>query len=308
MLGPSKGISTEKFRVICPAGLGSPFGSTSPLSINPATGKAYNATFPQITPRDMARAHMALLESLSVHKAHALVGASLGGCVALSFASEYPDFVDNLCVISCTGKSTPGSVALRHIQRQAVLRDPNYCNGNYREKGVNPSNGMAVARQLGMVTYRTREEFNQRFSWDAAGPYHLGDAINFEVESYLQNKAGSFVDNYDPNSYLLLSKCTDLMDLGRGHKNFSEGLLRINSKVMIMGVDSDFLIPPSEQQYMHHLLQAHGKDVRLRTCGSIYGHDAFLLDMGWFLPHIRDFLEHDHHRHPHGHPACVHPY
>jgi len=210
--------------------------------------------------------------------------------VALSFASEYPDFVDNLCVISCTGKSTPGSVALRHVQRQAILRDPNYCNGEYYQKGTKPIDGMAVARQIGMITYRTREEFNQRFDWEAKGPYGLGSYLNFDVEKYLVNKSEDFVTHYDANCYLLLSKCTDLMDLGRGRNNFSEALLRIKARVMIMGVASDFLIPLQEQLYMYHLLQAHGREVRLLNCGSHYGHDAFLLDHGWFLPPLRDFL------------------
>jgi len=200
MVGPDKGISTEKFRVICPAGLGSPFGTTSPLSNNPVTGEPYGYSFPQITPRDIARVNKILLDALNIHQLHALVGASLGGCVALSFASEFPDVAQNLCVISCTGKSTPGSVAFRHVQRQAILRDPNYCGGNYRRKGVYPSDGMAVARQLGMITYRTREEFNQRFGWDAEGPYHLGDSINFEVEKYLQNNGLLY-----PLSFFVLS-------------------------------------------------------------------------------------------------------
>ncbi|KAL6045899.1 Serine O-succinyltransferase [Balamuthia mandrillaris] len=306
MIGPDKGIDTDKFRVICASGLGSPYGTTSPVSINPNTGEAYGKHFPQVTPTDLARCHKLLLEHLGLKKIHAAVGASLGGCKALSFAAEFPDFVDNVCVINCTGKSSPGSVAYRHVQRQAVIRDPDYCHGDYALHKKKPVNGMAVARQLGMITYRTWEELNQRFSWEAEGPFSIGSDQNFAVERYLKHKANDFVNSYDANCYLLLSKATDLMDLGRGFNTYSEGVLRITANLMMLAVETDALIPVSEQQHIVQLLQAHGKPAAIRTLKSIYGHDAFFLDFAWFIPQVREFLEEGLAKKPHHHRKRFH--
>eukprot|EP01090_Pellita_catalonica_P018127 TRINITY_DN5721_c0_g1_i2.p1 TRINITY_DN5721_c0_g1~~TRINITY_DN5721_c0_g1_i2.p1 ORF type:complete len:391 (+),score=39.50 TRINITY_DN5721_c0_g1_i2:538-1710(+) len=287
MIGPEKGIDTERFRVICPAGLGSPFGTTSPIS-QQSNSKIYGRHFPNITPLDQARCHKLLLDHLGLTRLHAVVGSSLGGCTALSLCSAYPDLAQKLVAISCTGKSSPGTVALRAVQRAAVMADEDFMQGDYHLHGKLPMRGMKVARQMGMITYRSRAEFNQRFDWDPqqqdTGEYR------FDVENYLEHKSKEFAAAYDPNCFLLMSRCGDSMDLGRAFSSYAEGLISIQSEVCLIGVTNDMIIPLSEQQYMHNVLNAHKKNAQLHIVDSIYGHDAFMLDHAWFVPTIRKFL------------------
>jgi homoserine acetyltransferase len=238
---------------------------------------------------------------------------------ALSFAAEFPDVAERVVAIACTGRSSPGSVALRRIQRHAVLLDPQYRGGRYAEQPARPAasatqahgpveeeaegearwpvRGMLLARELGMVTYRSLEEFNQRFAWaPELGPErkpHFSRPC-FEVERYLESKGAHFARSFDPNCFLLLSACSDLMDLGRGFSTFSEGVLRIGSaartRLLFIASQFDMLIPASELQSLAQLLQAHGRNATYLSCPSVFGHDAFLLDTPWFAPRLRAFL------------------
>lgn len=291
MVGPGRGIDTNRWRVLCASILGSPFGSTSPLSPEPKTGRPYGREFPQITPADQAKVHGLFLDHIGLPRVRAVVGSSLGGMQTLQFAAHFPDRLDRLISISATGKTTPGTVALRRVGRLAILNDPDFCDGRY-EPGRGPSRGLAVARELGTITYRSRDEFNQRFQWDPVGPY-TARSLTFEVEQYLSAHGQRFANRFDANCYLLLSRCMDLMDLGAGQRTYAEGVLRITGRSYIMGVDRDMLIPPSEQQHLAHLLESHGRRVKYEVVSSIYGHDAFLKDFDWFGPRIRDFLADD---------------
>lgn len=288
MVGPGLGIDTDRWRIICASILGSPFGTTSPLSTDPRTGRPYGRDFPQITPADQAAVHALLLDHLGIPRVHAVVGSSLGGMQALQFGARFPDRVDRIVSISATGKTTPGTVALRRVGRLAIMTDPDYLDGRY-EPGRGPARGLAVARELGTITYRSRDELNQRFNWDPVGPY-TARALCFEVEQYLAAHGQRFANRFDANCYLVLSRCMDLMDLGAGQKTYAEGVLRITARTLIIGVDRDILIPPSEQQHLAHLLESHGRRVRFEILPSIYGHDAFLKEFDWFAPRIREFL------------------
>jgi homoserine O-acetyltransferase len=288
MVGPGLGIDTDEYRVICASILGSPYGTTSPVSIDPRTGRLYGKKFPPITPADQARVHALLLDHLKVKSVRAVIGASLGGMQTLQFAAIFPDRVDRAISISATGKTTPGTVALRRVGRCAILLDPDYKEGDY-EPGKGPLRGLAIARELGTITYRSRDEFNQRFRWDPTPPYGLTD-LCFEVEQYLAAQSSRFVNRFDANCYLTLSRAMDLMDLGAGSPTYAEGVLRIKSRLLIIGVDRDLLIPLSEQQHLAHLLENHGRNVKIEILSSIYGHDAFLKDYDWFKPRIRDFI------------------
>lgn len=288
MVGPGLGIDTDRFRVVAASILGSPFGTTSPLSSNPRTGMPYGRDFPQITPGDQARCHAWLLDALGIGRVHAVVGSSLGGMQALQFAAQFPDRLDRMVCTSATGKTTPGTVALRRVGRCAILNDPDYKDGRY-DPSRPPARGLAVARELGMICYRSRDEFNQRFVWNPEGPY-TASALTFEVERYLNYHGERFASAYDANCYLLLSRCMDLMDLGAGFGSYAEGVLRIRCSALIIGVDRDMLIPPSEQQHLAHLLESHGRDVHFEILPSIYGHDAFLKEFDWFTPRLRAFL------------------
>ena len=289
MIGEGGYVDTNRFFVVCASILGSPFGTTSPVSLDPATGRPFGRNFPQITPADQARVHALLLDHLGIERVHAVVGASLGGMQSLEFGAEFPERTGKIVSLSATGKTTPGTVALRRVGRLAIITDPDYKDGDYYP-GRGPVRGLAVAREIGTIAYRSREEFNKRFSWDPDGPL-TPQSLTFEVERYLAAQGNRFANRFDANCYLLLSRCMDLMDLGAGQRNYAEGVLRIKVPVFIAGVDHDVLIPLSEQRHLAHLLESHGVPVRYEELASIYGHDAFLKEYDWFGPRIKDFLE-----------------
>jgi homoserine O-acetyltransferase len=290
MIGPGRAIDTDHFRVVCGSILGAPFGTTSPISNNPRNGRPWGRDFPQITPADQARCHASLLDALGLDKLHAVVGSSLGGMQVLEFAAQFPSRTGRIVAISATGKTTPGTVALRRVGRLAIMNDPDYKEGRY-EHGEGPHRGLAVARELGTICYRSRDEFNQRFNWapEPEGLY-TAQSLLFEVERYLSYQGERFANRFDANCYLLLSRCMDLMDLGAGFRTYAEGVMRIVCPSYIIGVDRDMLIPPSEQQHLAHLLESHGRTVRLEILASIYGHDAFLKEPEWFAPRLREWL------------------
>ncbi|NRA95958.1 MAG: homoserine O-acetyltransferase [Planctomycetes bacterium] len=290
MVGPGRWIDTDKWRVVAGAILGAPFGTTSPISENEQAGRQWGRDFPQITPADQARCHALLLDHLGLDRVHAIVGSSLGGMQVLQFAAVFPDRVGRIVAISATGKTTPGTVALRRVGRNAILNDPDFNGGRY-ESGKGPFRGLAVAREFGTICYRSRDEFNQRFDWnpDPEGPF-TPQSLTYEVERYLAHQGERFANVFDANCYLLLSRCMDLMDLGAGFDLYADGVLRIRCPSMIIGVDRDMLIPPSEQQHLAHLLESHGREVRFEILPSLFGHDAFLKEHERFGPRVLDWL------------------
>jgi homoserine O-acetyltransferase/O-succinyltransferase len=289
MVGPGRAIDTDRWHVLCASLIGSPYGSTSPLSIDPSTGRAYGPDFPQITPADLVRGHKMLLDALGIRRVHAVVGASLGGMQVLQFAADYPDSVGRFIALSMTAKTMPHTVALRRIGRQAILTDPAYARGRY-EPGKGPYAGLKVAREIGTILYRSRDEFNARFRKDPVGGFKPWD-MTFEVESYLAAHGERFAPRFDANCYLLLSKCMDLMDLGFRQASLEAGIRRIKAKGLIIGVDHDALIPIDEQQLVGRVLRENGNDVRFETLSSVFGHDAFLKEFDWQTPRFRAFFE-----------------
>ncbi|HYC76382.1 MAG TPA: homoserine O-acetyltransferase [Planctomycetota bacterium] len=289
MVGPGRTFDTERWHIVCASLLGSCYGTTGGLSTDPRTGRPYGRDFPQITPSDQVHVHAALLDALGLKRVHAAIGASLGGMQVLQFAAEYPDRLDRFIAISMTAKTTPHTVALRRIGRLAILNDPAYMDGRY-EPGRGPVSGIKLAREIGTILYRSRDEFNQRFSWDPIGP--LGPAAKaFEVEQYLAAQADRFATRFDPNCYLTLSRCMDLMDLGQGCRSLKEGVLRIKARGLIVGVDRDALIPIDEQEAVFKTLRAAERDVRFERLSSVFGHDAFLKEFEWQKHHFAPFLE-----------------
>ncbi|KAI9905348.1 hypothetical protein PsorP6_013566 [Peronosclerospora sorghi] len=291
MIGPGKAINTSYFRVICPSVLGSPFGATSPLTINPLTGKMYKASFPQLTPADMARCHARILDDLGIDSVHAVIGSSLGGIQALEFAAQFPRRLSRLVGLACTHQTTPGTVAFRRVQRRAILADPKYDDGNY-ESGM-PLEGMKIARELGMTCYRSREEFDARFDWNPTGPMHFKTAT-FEVESYMEYQANKFARSFDPNCYLLLSKAMDLANLGRHSLSLAEGTSRIKTDTLIIGIKQDLLIPIEEQRNLVSILQSYGQNAQLVEVDSKFGHDAMFngqMQLDVFSSLVRKYIE-----------------
>ncbi|KAE9043067.1 hypothetical protein PR002_g3554 [Phytophthora rubi] len=291
MIGPGKAINSSYFRVICPSVLGSPFGATSPLSINPHTGEKYKASFPQIIPADMARCHAKVLDDLGIDSVHAVIGSSMGGIQALEFAAQFPNRLDRLVGLACTHQTTPGSVAFRRVQRRAILADPMYKDGNYTP-GI-PLEGIKVARELGMTCYRSREEFDTRFDWNPTGPMDFKSAT-FEVEGYMDYQANKFARLYDPNCYLLLSKAIDLTNLGRNALNLAEGTSRISCDTLIVGIKQDLLIPIQEQRNLVNILHSYGRNAQIVEVDSKFGHDAMFneqMQLDVFSPLVQKYIE-----------------
>ena len=294
MVGPGKPIDTTRYFVICVNSLGSCFGSTGPASVDPATGDLYRLNFPVLTIEDIARAAIHILDHLGIKQLDTVVGASMGGMTALAFALANPDRARRLLSISSASRSLPFSIALRSLQREIIRKDPTWQKGQYRIPGDGPATGMRLARKLGMITYRSAAEWTERFgrerTTDAPEPDNPF-GIDFEVESYLENHANRFIGSFDANCYLYLSRAMDLFDAADhgGSLEASFALLDLKS-VLIIGVESDFLFPISQQEELALALNQHIADVTFKRLSSIQGHDSFLVDMDRFRPAVAEFF------------------
>eukprot|EP00924_Labyrinthula_sp_SR-Ha-C_P014608 augustus_masked-scaffold_34-processed-gene-3.7-mRNA-1 protein AED:0.04 eAED:0.05 QI:0/-1/0/1/-1/1/1/0/387 len=267
--GDNFGIDLNHFFVIVGAPLGSPFGSTSPLSLN-ESNKVYGPSFPQITPHDQARVQNLLLTSLiGEEPIDTVLGGSMGGMQAIQFFRDHSVKVNKLAAIAATGQTTPATVALRSVQRAAVKMDPNFQNGMYYLTPNTPYEGMRIARMFGTICYRSTDEFNQRFNW-------VPNEINkFEVESYLEYQADKFVHNskYDANCYLLNSKSMDMMDVD--YKNLD---VEAGKEVLLLSYSTDKLTPPEDLERLSGALGRQGVRTHFEVLESKYGHDAFLIE------------------------------
>ena len=294
MIGPGRPIDTRRFFVICINSLGSPFGSTSPASINPATGQPYRLTFPVLTVEDIARGGHEVAKSLGVRKLASVVGPSLGGMTVLAYCALFPDASRSLVSISAAARSTPFSIALRSLQREMIRRDPAWLEGNYESNAI-PVSGFRLARKLGMITYRSAKEWALRFGRERAHVERKpGDpfGIDFEVESYLENHAMKFTGQYDPNCYLYISRAMDLFDLSdHGGGSVADALATFTvDRALIIGAETDLLFPLAQQEELARGLEVGGREVQFAPLQSLQGHDSFLVDMDRFRPVIADFL------------------
>lgn len=296
MVGPGRWIDTNRFRVVCTSVLGSPMGSTSPRSVDPRTGEPFRMSFPTVTTADQARAHALALEKLGLGRVHAAVGASLGGMQVLQFATLFPDRVDRLAVLSSTGQTSPGSVALRRVQRQAIMADPEWRAGRY--EGSGPVAGLRVARELGMAVYRSREEFDSRFDWRPTSPQGRPDDVTFDVESYLSHQGAKFAEaqTMDANSYLILSKCMDLHSItnprhASAPRSLDEAASAIRASALLIGVDQDVLTPARELETLAASIRGGGGEAEFVSLDSHFGHDAFLKEFDRMGPLLREHVE-----------------
>jgi homoserine O-acetyltransferase len=292
MVGPLQAIDTERFYVVCVNSLGSCHGSTGPASVDPRSGQLYRLGFPVLAIEDIAAAARAALHALGLPRVKVVVGPSLGGMTALAYCMMFPDEVDALVCISGAARATPFAIALRSVQREAVRSDPDWRNGEYVPPG--PVNGLRIARKLGLITYRSAAEWRERFGRERASspePRQGVFGIDFEIEAYLEMNARKFVGSFDPNAYLYLSRSMDLFDVAEHGGSVEAGLARIQAPdVLVIGVESDFLVPLDQQEEIAHLLKRAGRRVRFASLPSVQGHDSFLVDMDRFTPVIAEFL------------------
>jgi homoserine O-acetyltransferase len=293
MVGPGLAIDSNRYFVVCVNSFGSCFGSTGPASINPATGAAYRLAFPDLSVEDIARAGYETLRSLKIERANTVIGPSLGGMVVLAFAAQFPGATRRLISISGSAAASPFAIALRSIQREAILRDPDWRGGAYTDEQP-PATGMRIARKLGMMTYRSAHEWRERFGRQAATeptPQDVPFAPEFAIQSYLEAHARKFVRAFDPNCYLYLSRAMDRFDLAAHGGSHSAALARSKvEKALVIGVGSDMLFAIDEQERLAKSFEQAGAVTSFAPLDCIEGHDSFLIDIERFGNEMRTFL------------------
>jgi homoserine O-acetyltransferase len=293
MIGHGKPIDTHRYFVICVNSLGSCFGSTGPASVDPRTNQVYRLNFPVLSLEDVARGGYEVLRALGVERLYALVGPSMGGMTSLAFETLFPGVSSRLVLMSTGPRSLPYSIALRSLQREMIRRDPEFRDGMYAATKV-PLAGMRMARKLGMITYRSAEEWRLRFGRERTPTDQSGGdpfGVVFEVESYLEHHANKFTGQFDPNCYLYLSRASDLFDIAEHGGTVEAGLAGVQSSpVLIIGVKTDFLFPIYQQQELADGLTKAGREVEYVALDSLQGHDSFLVDMDSYRPLVAKFF------------------
>ncbi|HKK02334.1 MAG TPA: homoserine O-acetyltransferase [Gammaproteobacteria bacterium] len=294
MIGPVRPIDTRRWFVICVNSVGSCFGSTGPASIDPRTGQPYKLAFPVLTIEDIATAGLEVVKHLGIRKLHTVIGPSLGGMTALAFCTLFPEMSRGLVAISSAARATAFAIALRSLQREMIRSDPAWRGGDYPADQP-PIAGMRLARKLGMITYRSAEEWDQRFGRERAeGEHDAGDqfGVDFEVESYLEHHANKFVGQFDPNCYLYLSRAMDLFDVAEHSGCVATELSKPGiERALVVGVETDFLFPLHEQEQLAECLERPGREVEFVALPSLQGHDSFLVDMDGFRPVLARYFD-----------------
>ena len=293
MIGTGLPIDTDRYFVICVNSLGSCFGSTGPASVNPETGKRYRLTFPVLTLEDVAESAWFVVQQLGVDMLHTVVGCSMGGMTGMAFCVHHPESVRQFISISSGTRAQPFSIAVRSLQREMIRSDPKWKKGQY-DVGDPPITGQRLARKLGMISYRSPEEWVQRFGRERSTDHaRIEDQFvsEFSVESYLENVAQKFTGTFDPNCYLHLSHASDLFDLAEYGGSLQSGFKRLQlERTLVIGVRTDILFPPEQQRELAEGISVNCKDTQLAELNCIRGHDSFLVDMDAFRPVIWDFL------------------
>ncbi len=287
MIGPGKALDSERYFVLCPSLLGGTRGTTGPLSINPANGRAFASSFPVISVRDIVAVHLRLLKRLGIDRLTAVIGGSLGAMEVLELAIHHPGLAHRAIAISGTDATRPFTAAIRHLGRRAIQLDPNYLGGEYGDRP--PYKGVSLAREIGTLFYRSRSEFNQRFDWPPINP-PSPEGITFDVESYLEYQGEKGAVQFDPNSYLSLSLAMDLHNVWEGPASRADLLAAVDCRFLVAGANEDRLIPIDEQRSVHQQFEAAGIDSTFKGFCSPIGHDAFLADIDFMTEMVSDYL------------------
>jgi homoserine O-acetyltransferase len=298
MVGPGKGIDTEKFFVICANIIGSCMGSTGPTSVNPATGRVYGLDFPVVTIGDMVATQKALVDHLRIDRLLGVVGGSIGGMQVLEWCVRYPEMVVSAIPLATTMRHSALAIAFNEVARQSIMADPNWNHGNYYE-GAKPALGLAVARMIGHITYLSDESMRLKFGrrLQDKSDFSFNFDADFQVESYLRYQGRKFVDRFDANSFLYITKAADYFDLGKQHGSGSavKALSKAYARFLVISFTSDWLYPTYQAKEIVKALKKNGRDVSFCEIEAEWGHDAFLIP-GERLPMlIRGFLERVHH-------------
>ena len=291
-IGPGLAIDTDKWFVVCSNTIGGCQGSTGPASPHPKDGKPYASRFPVITVRDMVRAQARLSDALGVARWHSVIGGSMGGMQVLEWGITYPDRVRTLIPIATCAQATAQQIAWGAIGRRAISLDPKWNGGEYYDAapGEGPWQGLAVARMVSQVTFRSDNVFTERFGRDLADGGALGLWDRFEVESYLDHHGDRLNRRFDANSYLIIGKAMDLHDVARGRGSLENAMGRISAPTLVVGISSDMLYPTYQQRHIHSLIAENGVACSYVEVESPHGHDSFLIDIDQVGTPIGDFL------------------
>ncbi len=286
MIGKGKAIDTDKYFIICSNIIGSCMGSWNPKSIDPETDKPYSMNFPIITIYDMVEAQNLLLQHFQIEELHAVIGGSVGGMQALCWSILYPQKVKNVIPIASSYRHSPQNIAFHEVGRQAIMADPNWQSGQYLNKQTYPAKGLAVARMTAHITYMSENALHDKFGRNLQDKDILSFSFDkdFEIESYLHHKGFSFVDRFDANSYLYITKAVDYFDLesdfngklANAFTNFAKN--NKNGKFCLISFSDDWLFPPSEMKKITKALIACDIEVSSIVIDSSSGHDSFLIE------------------------------
>lgn len=294
MVGPGKGIDTERYFVICSNILGSCMGSTGPCSINPKTNKPYGLDFPMVTIGDMVKAQKALMDHLGIKRLLSVVGGSIGGMQVLEWSLRYPESVFSAIPLATTTRHSALAIAFNEVARQAIMADPNWKGGTYGE-GPRPSTGLAVARMIGHITYLSDEAMRHKFGRRLQDKecFSFNFDAEFQVESYLRYQGGKFVERFDANAFLYITKAADYYDLPNRHDSGSavKAFSKASAKFLVVSFTSDWLYPTYQSRAMVRAMKKSGLDVSFCEIEAGWGHDAFLLPNERLSALLRGFLD-----------------
>ncbi|MEL6375218.1 MAG: homoserine O-acetyltransferase [Pseudomonadota bacterium] len=293
LVGPGRPIDTDRFFVICPNILGGCMGTTGPASIDPETGEAYGLSFPVITIADMVKAQVRLIDHLGIDQLFSVVGGSMGGMQVLEWASRHSERVLTAVPIASAALHSSQNIAFHEVGRQAVMADPDWCQGAYLRAGKIPRNGLAVARMAAHITYLSEDALQRKFGRTLQDRHALtfSFSADFQVESYLRHQGSTFVDRFDANSYLYITRAMDYFDLAAAHDNLLANAFRnTKTRFCVVSFTSDWLYPTRESRQIVRALNAVAANVSFVEIDSDKGHDAFLLEEPELFATIRGFL------------------
>jgi homoserine O-acetyltransferase len=293
LAGPGKVLDTDRYFIISSNVLGGCMGTSGPKEINPATGEVWGLSFPVITIGDIVRAQRLLIDHLGITTLFLVIGGSMGGMQVLQWAATYPDRVFAAAPIACTARHSAQNIAFHELGRQAIMADPDWCGGAYLAKGRRPSRGLAVARMAAHITYLSEIALHRKFGRNLQNRQAIsyGFDADFQVESYLRHQGISFVDRFDANSYLYITRACDYFDLAAEHGDVLANAFRnTRTRFCVVSFTSDWLYPTAENRAIVHALNAAAANVSFVEIASDKGHDAFLLDEPEFFATLRGFL------------------
>jgi homoserine O-acetyltransferase len=293
MVGPGKPIDTDRFFVIASNVLGGCMGSSGPAEVNPETGKPYGLDFPLITIRDMVRAQTFMIDHLGIDRLMCVMGGSMGGMQALQWTVSHPERVVAAMPIACAARHSAQNIAFHEVGRQAIMADPEWHGGAYYEHGTQPSKGLAVARMAAHITYLSEPALQRKFgrNLQKAGGISFAFAPDFQVESYLHHQGTAFVDRFDANSYLYITRATDYFDIAADYGGvLAEAFRGCKTRFCLISFTSDWLYPTHENKRIAHALNAAAANVSFVEIESDRGHDAFLLNEPQMFATVRGFI------------------